>query len=80
MFKNSFSNIRFKKVTSLASITVNALITVVPKINRARNIKVMLQQFSILWTKFNHFRDNNLLLKGQQFTTQRTTIYYSIRR
>lgn len=51
MFKNSFSKIRFKKVTSLDSITVNGLITIVPKMNKACNIKVILKELFYLMDK-----------------------------
>lgn len=51
MFKNSFSTIWFKKVISLDSITVNGLITIAPKMNKARNIKVILKELFYLRDK-----------------------------
>jgi hypothetical protein len=37
-------NIRLKKVISLDSITVIGLIKIIPKMNKARNIKVKLEK------------------------------------
>lgn len=45
MFKNSFSTIWFKKVISLDSITI------APKMNKARNIKVILKELFYLRDK-----------------------------